>query len=162
MSDSEYVIPASDTQGHSARHYCRTIPQMARQVEQIVASRTFPYRTKGDLIRHAIHRHVRWLLGQKPVVTVSGQVDTILEIMRDEEMNADFVMVFDKLGQRISTYLSSGANGEAVRLVRMIQENIKAMPEGFWRDRYEKQIRERYGHLLKNQAKASLGEVERD
>ena len=132
---------------------------MARQVEQVIAGKKFPYRTKGDLLRHALHRHITWLATQDAVQSVAGQVDTIVELMKDEEMNADFLMVFDKLSERISGHLSSGANGEATRLIRMVQDHIKAMPDGYWRDRYQGQIEMKFGHLVKTQGKANLGEV---
>ena len=156
----EFRITASDTNGHSARHWFRTIPQMARQIEQVIAGKKFPYRTKGDLLRHALHRHISWLATQDKVLSVSGQVDAIVELMRDEEMAADFTTVFDKLSERISSHLSSGANGEATRLVRMVQDHIKSMPDGYWRDRYQRQMKERYGHLIDQQGKASLGSID--
>lgn len=160
INPMDFRISASDTNGHSARHWFRTIPQMARQVDQAVQDKKFPYRTKGDLLRHALHRHMGWLEKQGRVTSVSAQVDTIIELMRDEEMNSDFLLVFDKLSERISGHLSSGSNGEATRLIRMVQDYIKAMPEGYWRDRYQEQMKNKFGHLIKNGKKASLGKVE--
>jgi hypothetical protein len=103
-----------------------------------------------------------WLSTQSGEPTVFGQVDAILEIMRDEEMNADFMTVFDKLSERISGHLSSGSNGEALRLTMLVQNHIKAMPEGYWRDRYEKTLEERFGHLVKSGSRAKLGMVSDD
>lgn len=157
---ADFRITASDTNGHSARHWFRTIPQMARQIEQVIAGKKFPYRTKGDLLRHALHRHIAWLAEQDKVTSVYGQVDTIIELMRDEEMASDFSSVFDKLSERISGHLSAGSEGEATRLVRMVQDHIKSMPEGYWRDRYQRQMGERYGHLISKQGKANLGVME--
>ena len=159
MTDN-YRISASDNQGHSARHWFRTIPQMARQVEQVVAGKKFPYRTKGDLLRHALHRHIQWLVSQGAITSVTGQVDAILEIMRDEEMNSDFIMVFDKMNERINGHLGAGATGEAVRLIRLVQDYVKVMPEGHWRERYTREIEMKFGHLVSGQDKAKLGNVE--
>jgi hypothetical protein len=158
----EYRIGASDTNGHSARHWFRTIPQMAMQVEQIMASKLFPYRSKGDILRHALHRHMGWLASQGAVSSISGQVDVILELLRDEEMNADFLMVFDKLSDRISNHLSSGSSGEATRLIRMVQDHVGSMPEGYWRKRYQDQITMKFGHLIKGNGRASLGQLDND
>lgn len=160
MSNGEFRIPASDMQGHSARHYFRTIPQMTRVVAMLVDSKKFPYRTKGDLLRHALHRHVKWLEKQDKVKSVSGQVNAIVELMRDEEMNSDFMLVFDKLAQRISVHLASGSLGEATRLLRVVQDHIKQMPDGYWRDRYNTQFKSKFGHLIKRNKKANLREVE--
>lgn len=155
----EFRVSASDTQGHSARHWFRTIPQMAVQVEHVIAGKKFPYRNKGDMLRHALHRHINWLATQESFKSVMGQVDAILEVMRDDEMSSDFVMVFEKLSERISSHLSSGANGEATRLLRMVQDTIGGMPDGYWRDRYQAQMEMKFGHLIKSQGKAKLGEI---
>jgi len=157
---AEFIIPASDPKGHSARHWFRCIPAMARQTEQIIQTKKFPYRTKGDLLRHALHRHVSWLSSIEPMVTISGQVDAILEIMRDEEMNNDFALVFDKMKERIAQHLAIGSRREAARLVLTIQNCIKEMPEGYWKDRYKNKIKRKYGDLLKGTDKCKLGKIE--
>lgn len=157
---AEFRIPASDTKGHSARQWFRCIPSMARQVEQIVQAKQFPYRTKGDLLRHALHQHMRWLASLEPLKTVSGQVDAILEIMRDEEMNKDFSLVFARLEERISSYVEDGDNREAARLVLIVQSHIKEMPSGFWKDKYQKKVKDQFGGLLKKATKLKLGDLE--
>lgn len=159
MDTVEYRIPASDTKGHSARQWFRCIPVMARQVEQVVQARKFPYRTKGDLLRHALHRHMNWLASVTPIPTVMGQVEAILEIMRDEEMNNDFVLVFDKLSGRISQHLADGAQEEAIRLVLMIRSHINNMPDGFWKSKYQNKLEEKYGRMLSGVKKCNLGEM---
>lgn len=156
----DFQIPASDTKGHSARHWFRCIPAMARQVEQIIQARTFPYRTKGDLLRHALHRHMRWLNNINPTPTVSGQVDAILEIMRDEEMNNDFALVFNKVDERINNHIMLGENKEASRLVLVIQSHVNRMPEGFWKGKYKAKIAEKYGMLIKGTERASIGDMD--
>ena len=156
----EFRIPASDTKGHSARQWFRCIPSMARQIEQIVQARQFPYRTKGDLLRHALHRHMRWLNTLEPLKTVSGQVDTILEIIRDDEMNKDFSLAFSKLEEQINSYINDGDKREATRLVLAVQSHVKEMPSGFWKDKYQKKIRVQFGSLLKKATKLKLGDLE--
>ena len=156
---SEFIIPASDTKGHSARHWFRCIPAMARQVEQIIQSKKFPYRTKGDLLRHALHKHMGWLVSVEPMVTVSGQVDAILEVMRDEEMSNDFALVFEKMGERISQHIANESHREAARLVLTIQACVKEMPEGFWKDKYQEKLKRKYGSLLKGVDRCKLGEI---
>jgi len=159
MDPVEFRIPASDTKGHNARQWFRCIPSMSRQVEQVVQSKQFPYRTKGDLLRHALHRHMSWLTTIAPVLTVSGQVDVVLEIMRDEEMNNDFSLVFDRLSERISQHLSEGSQEEAVRLVRIVQSHVEDMPDGFWKAKYKKRLADRYKDMLGNARKCNLNTI---
>jgi len=156
-SPDEFRVPASDTKGHSARQWFRCVPSMARQLEQTIQSRQFPYRTKGDILRHALHRHMKWLSSIEGVPSVSGQVDVILEIMRDEEMSNDFTLVFDKLAERISKHMEEGSNREAIRLLLIVNNHVNAMPEGFWKNKYQSEIRRKYGSLMKGSDKAKLG-----
>lgn len=157
---SEFRIPASDTKGHNIRNWFRCMPAMARQVEQVIQSKVFPYRTKGDLFRHALHRHMHWLSTIGEVPSVSKQVDVILEIMRDEEMSNDFSLVFEKMEERISSHMASSSLGEATRLVIRICAIIDEMPDGFWKDKYAKQIKDKYGNLIKNTPRCKFGTIE--
>jgi len=157
---SEFRVPASDTKGHSARQWFRCIPMMSRQVDQIIQTKNFPYRTKGDLLRHALHKHMQWLQTLNPMDTVSGQVDAILEIMRDEEMSNDFTLVFEKMKERVSQHLASGSQKEAMRLIITINGYINSMPSGFWKDRYRKQMKSNYGEMLEDTTKCNLGNME--
>lgn len=154
--ENEFRVPASDTKGHSARQWFRCIPAMAREVEQVLQSKRFPYRTKGDILRHALHRHMAWLSTLEPMVTCTGQVEAILEIMRDEEMNEDFALVFGKMDELISRHLASGSDREATRLVLTVKQHIDKMPDGFWKDKYSDQLTSKYGKLIKKSSKAKL------
>jgi len=160
QSAEDFRIPATDTKGHSSRLWLRCIPSMARQVEQIVQSKRFPYRTKGDVLRHALHRHVNWLNRHGKVNSITGQVDTILEIMRDDEANHDFRVVFDKLADRIAAYLREQERGEAMRLILAVQNHIANMPDGFWKLKYASEVKRRYGELIGGARKANLRKME--
>ncbi len=159
-NNEEYHIPASDTKGHSARQHFRCIPAMSRMVEQVVQAKKFPYRTKGDLLRHALHRHMNWLNKQEPMPSIGGQVAAILEIMRDEEMNNDFSLVFAKLDDRINHHLQAGDKNEAVRLILIIKGHIGSMPDGFWKRKYEGKLEDKYGKLVGKANKAKINEWE--
>lgn len=158
-SPEDFRISASDTKGHSARQWFRCIPAMSSELEKVIQSRQFPYRTKGDILRHALHRHIRWLSSIGDLPSVSGQVDVILEIMRDEEMNNDFTLVFAKLEERIAKHIGEGSNREAMRLLLIVQNHINSMPEGFWKSRYQSEIKKKYSGMIKGSTKASLSNM---
>ena len=154
----QFRVPGSDTKGHASRVYFRCQPGHSHQIDMLVQSKQFPYRTKGDLLRHSLVRHLRWLegLGQWRVPSVLAEVDAIIELIRDDEFAQEFSAVFDKLGERISNHLGQGSAGEARRLLLSITKHVERMPEGYWRDRYTKEIEQRYGHIVTNAPKASL------
>ena len=162
VNPKEFRVPATDTKGHNVRVWFRAQPGHAHQMETIVQSKKFPYRTKGDLLRHALLRHLRWLESQEALPSVTAAVDSILDIMRDEEFASEFQLVWAKLSERIAMHLGNGSAGEARRLLLEVKRHIVAMPDCYWRDAYLKELETRYGYLLKDAPKASLLKFEVD
>ncbi len=150
-TSDEFRVPGKDTQGHSSRVWCTVQPDHERLVDIIVQSRRFPYRTKGDLYRHAIDRHVKWLetLGGEGISSIYQTVDVILDVMREEERHADFRAVFDPLATRIANYLSQGQIDMAASLAARINSHIEAMPDGMWKEKYQAEMVRRFGYLLR-------------
>ena len=154
-----FRVAATDTKGHSTRHWFRSIPQLSGQVQAVVESRVFNYKSKGDLLRHALMLHLKWLQKLKPGKSVLGQAEAILEILRDEENNREFDIVFAKLSERIEAHQRGQAEGEAARLVLIVMKHIEEMPDGFWKEKYKEKVARKYGGLLKSVGKAQLGKV---
>ena len=144
----EYIVPASDGKGHSDRVWLRIQSGHDRQMSMVLNSKFFPYRSKGDLIRHAIVRHLRWLEDQNPVSSVTAQVDSILEMMREEEFNAEFKEVISRLEEQVSHYLASSQVGRAKSLVARVLSKVEMMPDSEWKDQYKKQITDKYSSLV--------------
>lgn len=147
----EFRVPANDTQGHSSRVWARIQPGHDRQLDIVVTSKWFPYRSKGDVIRHAIKRHLDWLETLAPMPSTTKQVDAVLALMKEEEANEDFRLVFDSLGAKIAKMLTDGKIDRAKSLAAQVASNIDDMPDGYWRDQYKEELNRRFGYLLKNQ-----------
>ena len=152
----QFRVPASDAKGHATRLWFRCQPGHAHQLEMIIQTRRFPYRTKGDLLRHALVRHFHYLEAIAPIPSVTAEVDAILEILRDEEFSSDFIFMFDKLGSQISKHIGEGSVGEARRLLLAVQNRIEGMPDCYWKDKYKSELSTRYGHLISSAPTASL------
>ena len=162
FNSADFRVAASDTRGHNRRCEFRAQPGHIRQVEEIISSRKFPYRQRGDLYRHALLVHLRVLERMAPVNSTTAKVDLILECMRDDENAADFRDSFNKLGERIAYHQHRGAEGEVRRLVLFTQRAIFAMPDGYWRDAYLKEIKGSYGKWMEEAPKASLSDFSDD
>lgn len=113
-------------------------------------------------MRHAVHRHLEWLETIDPIASVTGEVDAIIEILRDEEFSQDFTTVFEKMGERIAKHLEKGSEGQARRLLTLVLKRIAQMPPGYWKDLYKADINSRWGHLLSTGTKASLHKFSKD
>lgn len=154
--DEDFYVPASDTKGHSERIWCRIIPGLARQMEEIIQARKFPYKTVSDMIRHAIRRHLVWLNEQDPTPSVTMCVGAIIEIMRQEEEGKEFQAVIERICKGVEYHLNAKAEVEAVKLVLRVVAQMEAMPDGYWKDRYKTEVEKKFGWLLKDTNKAKL------
>ena len=150
VAPEEFHVPASDMKGHSVQQYFRVQPGHSIQIDNTVRSRKFPYRNKGDFLRHAIMRHLKWLAGMDSVNSVTTQVDAIIEVLRDDAFQVEFADLFIRLGDRIAYHLGSGDGGivEARRLLEVVGGHLDSMPDGYWKKKHLEELKARFGHLL--------------
>lgn len=156
LNPDQFRVAARDTQGNFERMQFRGTPGLAYQADLMLNSKKFPYRTKGDIYRHALVKHLEWLHSLKEVPSIMAQVDIINAVMLDEEIAADFQVVFEKIGERMSHYMGTGAMGEARRVYLKIEKLIEDMPSGYWQKKYTKELHDRWGHILTAVSGASL------
>jgi hypothetical protein len=145
---ADFVIPAQDAKGHSERFQCRLQPGDDRALDVIVGSKKFPFRTKGDVGRWAIHVGIRRLEQMEAVPSVTAEVDAMIGILRDEMFHHEFQATFDAMDRVISTHIGAQAYGEARRVVALMRDRISKMPDGYWKEKYDAKVLEKHGHLL--------------
>lgn len=147
---ADFIVPAQDTKGHSERVWCRLQPGHDRQLEVILGSRKFPFRSKGDIIRWAVVRGIKMLEQMEAMPSVTAQVDIILQVMKDEEFQRDFGNVFESVSKNINAALASGPRGinRARQIVAQFKMHIMKMPDGYWKEEYSDRFEREYGHLL--------------
>ena len=157
----EFRVPGTDSSGHHDRIWCRIMRGELMQVRAIFESHRFPYRTEGDLMRHAIYRLIRYLDGLEVLPSNTRQVDMMIEVLRQEEFQQDFINVFENMNNVVANHLATGAEGEARRVLATIINHVDGMPEGYWKGRYRKEIGDKFGHLLDSGKSMSLlGEMD--
>ena len=142
----EFHVPAKDNKGHSERVYCSIIPGLARRMAEYLQSRQFPYRTKGDLFRHALQRHLDWLdsIADVPIRTVSSQVGAIADVVNEDNHFKEFESTFSMVGDQIARHVANSDIQQAKSLVVRIKHQVELMPHGFWRDRYLRELQMRF------------------
>jgi len=161
ITERDFIVPIiKDKNGHDARIFARVSPVIAQQIDLVVASKFFPYRTGAMLIRHAIHNHLRWLEGLASVKSVMAQVDAIDEILREDEFNKDSEERVKRFTKHINEYLENAQVGRAQALLARVLEKIEQMPDGEWKDLYRQKITNRFGPMLQGDAVSLLGEDE--
>jgi len=146
----DYLIPAADAKGHSIRLYCRVMPGVGRVVQQIVASKRYPFRTLGDLMRWCLVHGSKQLAAGGGFQSVFGQVETMMEQLAEEEQQLQFLEFFKKTQEIVDHYVVAGASGEARRVVATMRSRIEQMPEeeAYWKGRYRTELLSRYRSML--------------
>jgi hypothetical protein len=146
----QFNIPAQDPKGHTTRAQCYIQPGHDREIETILGTHRFPFRTKGDLIRWCIVTGLERLLAMEGDIPKGymSQVDAMIDIIRDSEFQQSFDTTIRMTTQRINSLLGEGATLEARRVISQLLHKVQGMDEGYWRDKWESKIHELWGYLL--------------
>lgn len=146
--ERDYVIPAQDSHGQSLRLYCRAMPTIGRLVTDVHASKKYPFRTQGDLIRWCIVTGVKTLIKGAGIQSVMAQSDAMIAALQDEEFQLQFKEFFGLLKRIVDTFIEQGAPGEARRVVTRAQAQIESMPDGYWKKKYRDDLIAKYRQML--------------
>lgn len=131
-----YIIPSRDQLGQSSREQFRCRPDYVRQMEIILASRKFPYITKSDIMRHALHELLAKLESETPIPdSLFRKIEMANEILRHEEIERRIYELMDNLEQAITVCLRDGDRGEVIRLVGMIRYYLDGGDQSYWTDK---------------------------
>lgn len=147
----QYLIPGQDTKGHAHRVYCRVMPAHYRALCAMERTKSFGFRTIGDVIRWCVDHGVRELTARAKVpqaLSALAQVDAIREVLLDEQYYLEFPQLFETMTSTINRHLSAGAEGEAVRLIAIVRNQIEQMSEPYWRDKFMAELMRHYGAYL--------------
>lgn len=156
-----FIIPGQDQNGNSVREWCRVVPLLDRAMDILFASRKFPFKSKGDLMRWCIKVGVERLEEMEPVQgSVLAQVEAMASILRDEELNHAFLTIFNTMAGTVGMHIQAQAMGEARRVISEMHRCIAKIENEYWRGRYQQELEAKFGHLLKGSlvAGAGLGE----
>jgi hypothetical protein len=146
--EREYIIPAQDAKGHNVRLYCRAMPSVGRLVADVHASKKYPFRTMGDIIRWCVVNGAKRLAAGKGVPSVIAQVDAMIAVLQEDEFQLQFMEFFNLQRRVVDHYLEAKAAGEARRVVARSRAQIEAMEDGYWKTRYKEELLHRFGKLL--------------
>jgi len=155
-----YLIPPTDVKGHSAQIVCHVQPGHARMVEVILASKQFPFATKGDVMRWCLHYGLEQLVSLSKEDSVAhsqfAQVRAVVELIKQEAAHHEFLTTFSLLKRVIEQHISVGAVTEAQRLVAQLEHTMSRMPDGYWRTRYIAELQAQWSYLTNADSGAPL------
>jgi hypothetical protein len=148
-SERDYIIPARDARGESIRVWCRAMPAVGRLLSLVIASKRYPFRLQGDVVRWCIVTGVKRLLAGAGVANSDYmQMIAMNEILVEEEYQIAFRVYFNRLRAVVDHYREANADGEARRVVSHARGRIIGMQDGYWKDRHLQELLTHYGTLL--------------
>ena len=158
IDGEDFIIPARDANGHSDRVWFRWSPEMGADVSRACGSIMWPYRNPGDLIRHAVLRHLEWLPGVRPSPTRVELVQAVAEIVRQEDEQMAFNTTIESVQKTVSSQIASGKVELARGFIRKLTATIAASPlDNPYRQWYLEELSRRFPNLYEAPATASPG-----
>lgn len=155
-NSKEFFNPASggggggDTESLSSSQSFRCTPLADRQLEIFLNSKRFPYYvTKGDMLRHALHRHLIFLSRLAPELpSMLPAIESIKETQRHQYDMAVFEDQFAAIEKTIGMLASRGQWDQARQMVTKIYQDAKRIEDEHWRDYYTTQLEKKHQHLI--------------
>jgi hypothetical protein len=147
---ADFIYPASDNKGHSSPVGFRCDSKYLRNIDVLVSSRRFPYKTGSDLLRHALHAHLHYLAELEPSIPVRLSIlDTAVELARAQQMLLRYQNTVREIATTVEQLTREGLSSEARKLVKNIMQEVEDDPiEDAWKDRLGKELLEKYGYLF--------------
>lgn len=147
---ADWLVPSHDEKGHSERENVRFTPGMMRAMQIIVEGGKTPYRTKSDLVRHAVRNH---LLGLEQMQPRTGRHFLVglrisQQVAQDESYREELEKLFSQMERNIKYHLSRGEVGEATRQAGMLWQQFSHVAESPWKRQAAQRFLYQYGYLL--------------
>lgn len=145
----DFILPGQDHNGNSERIFCRVQPSIERELDVIVQSRNWPFKTKGDVIRWCVHQGIKMLERMEPMPnTFMPVAESIQAAARDQEYWHAFQTSLDQLEKTIGLHMNSGSEEEAMKLLSECKTSALKIQEDIWREKFMKEFERRFGHVF--------------
>ena len=145
----EFIVPAANDSGSSMPVSFRYPPEYDRIIAKVLSSRRFPYVTRGDVFRHAIDRHLKYLLWISKDLPISmSHIDTMNESIKTQEDMLKYSRTIEGLHDTVNQLLGLGRQESAKELIASVWNQISLITDRHWKAYFEAKIRERYASLI--------------
>lgn len=146
---NEFRVPGQDVRGHKEHLSFDIPPGYKNQMGIMLGSQRFPYETEGQLIRHAVKRHLAWLAElEVDVPNDLSALRLIDEAVSRQETLLRLNQSLHRIEQAVHELTTIGLRGEAVRLVWEMRDAVEDVTQPQWYNYLIDQIETRWGHML--------------
>lgn len=145
-------VPASDTKGHNVSTSFRMPPVMKHQLGKLCQSKKFPLSTEGEIVRAAIMKFLPDAVEKYSVPSLLGQIEAMRTVITEEAFGRSYMDIFRKLSEEVTALLADGSADQARHVIGKVEACIGSIPDGYWKDRYVKELRTKFGYLMEKRA----------
>ena len=123
-------VPAANKYGHSASLSCKVLPEMAKEIQALVQSGRFPFRTNSDLMRHALDSTIRQLNDSEPGIINRDATELMQELVTRERRYNELNSMVEEAVTMMGEAISQGRMQDARRTFQQTLSVLSDIPDG--------------------------------
>ena len=123
-------VPAANKYGASSTLSCKVMNEMAAEIQALVQSGRFPFRTNSDLMRHALDSTIRTLNDSEPGIINRDATELMMEIVTRERRYNELNSTVEEAVKLMGEAVAQGRMQDARRTFQQAYSVISDMPEG--------------------------------
>lgn len=139
-TEDAFRIPWKDTRGHSEKDWLRIQPLIMNGIEEVVQSKKFPFKSRGDFYRVAINDLLNKLAGLGWESSILGQAQLIQRMTVEEGYAREFFETMQGVEDEVVRLRGRGYIAEADAYLERVRREVEGMPLGLWRGRYVERL----------------------
>lgn len=151
----DFYVPSKDEKGHSEVLATRVPPRFLEQISTVIDSKEFPYKRRGDLIRHAIVIHLEYLeqIHSSPnsIMSKIRAMNAIAEFEEQEQSSGDNIA---RVVELANGAINKGNQRAALELIVKMKESMDSGPECNWKRHWSKEFESKTKPILDRMRKA--------
>lgn len=163
LSEDDWLVPASDAKGHSAKLQFRVPPAVSRAIQELVHNPKTAFRTDDDFCRFAVWLTLRMIHSRMDVISpnVLMAADAVVRVVRDHEQ---MQMIYESIRLAAAMCDRLVADGDVqsvhsrIAYIDSVIANLSRTSR--WRKKFEKEWREasqKYRDWVSSQIRNSNG-----
>ena len=137
---SEFYIPATDAQGHSARLVVMVAPELKREIQAFIAQGFVPiWRTEGDLLRWCIIAGLDAVMAStqsRDAQTLHGMTKMSIELQQNIYDRKFWATQLASLTEVVAAYVHEKQFEAAYKTIQSAEEHVHTIGDSYWQKRY--------------------------
>lgn len=146
----DWLVPASDSQGHGERISVRVPTGMAHLINVAIASGTFPWKQPAECIRWCIDRGLKEIQKQTKDPDFKSVHTTFNMFRRSASTQMEMLSCSRALTQlkgNLDELIREKAVPAAAKLLESVKADMREIEDPYWRGRYRDLVTE-YGAII--------------